>query len=129
MDSITSLRLDKWLWAARFFKTRKLAAEAISGGKIHLNGQRTKPSKEVKTTNHLIIHKDPFIWDITVLGINAFRRPAAEAVLLYEESAASLIKREKDIIQRREERQFLPTEATERPNKKQRRQIHQFKQS
>ncbi|MDC9728486.1 MAG: S4 domain-containing protein [Methyloprofundus sp.] len=128
MEKITSLRLDKWLWAARFFKTRKLAAEAVSGGKVQLNGQRTKPSKEVKIGSHLLIHKEQFSWDITVLGINSHRRPASEAALLYEESAASIEKREQDIIQRREERQFLHAEPSTRPNKKQRRLIHQFKQ-
>ena len=86
MSQLESLRLDKWLWAARFFKTRKLAAEAVSGGKVHLNGQRTKPSKDVKIDSHIVIHKDQFSWDITVLGINAQRRPAAEAVLLYKET-------------------------------------------
>ncbi len=129
MEKVTALRLDKWLWAARFFKTRKLAAEAVSGGKVHLNGQRTKPSKEVKIDSQLLITKDHFTWDITVLGINTHRRPATEAVLLYKESEASLAKREKELIQRREERQFSHAEATVRPNKKQRRQIHQFKQS
>jgi len=128
MNSIESIRLDKWLWAARFFKTRKLAADAVSGGKVHLNGQRTKPSKDVKINSHLIIHKAQLSWDITVLGINAQRRPAPEATLLYEETEASRLKREQDRQQRREERQFLHTDPTERPNKKQRRQIHRFKQ-
>ena len=67
---IESLRLDKWLWAARFYKTRKLAADAISGGKIHLNGQRTKPGKEIKVNAKLFISKDHYTWDITVTGIN-----------------------------------------------------------
>ncbi|WP_428355986.1 RNA-binding S4 domain-containing protein [Methyloprofundus sp.] len=128
MDALESIRLDKWLWAARFFKTRKLAAEAVSGGKVHLNGQRTKPSKEVKVNSHMVIHKDQFSWDITVLAINAQRRPAVEAVLLYEETAASLLKREQDVAQRRIERQFMHNDPAERPNKKQRRQIHRFKQ-
>ncbi|GAW87298.1 ribosome-associated heat shock protein Hsp15 [Bathymodiolus platifrons methanotrophic gill symbiont] len=128
MSQLESLRLDKWLWAARFFKTRKLAAEAVSGGKVHLNGQRTKPSKEVKVNSHIVIHKDQFSWDITVLGINAHRRPAVEAVLLYKETAASILKREQDVAQRRVERQFMHTDPAERPNKKQRRQIHRFKQ-
>lgn len=128
MDQPASIRLDKWLWAARFFKTRKLAAEAVSGGKVHLNGQRTKPSKEVKVSSHIIIHKDQFSWDITVLGINAQRRPAVEAVLLYTETEASHKKREQDVAQRRLERQFMHTDPAERPNKKQRRQIHRFKQ-
>ena len=128
MTELDSLRLDKWLWAARFFKTRKLAAEAVSGGKVHLNGQRTKPSKDVKINSHIVIHKDQFSWDITVLGINAQRRPASEAVLLYAETAASILKRKQDVAQRRIERQFMHNDSTERPNKKQRRQIHQFKQ-
>ena len=128
MQQLDTLRLDKWLWAARFFKTRKLAAEAVSGGKVHLNGQRTKPSKEVKINSHLIIHKEQFSWDITVLAINAHRRPAAEAVLLYKETPESIKQREQDIILRREERQFMHTEPGSRPTKKQRRQIHQFKQ-
>lgn len=128
MSQLESIRLDKWLWTARFFKTRKLAAEAVSGGKVHLNGQRTKPSKEVKIDSQLIIHKEQFSWDITVLGINAQRRPASEAVLLYAETEASLLKRKQDVEQRRLERQFMHTDPAERPNKKQRRQIHRFKQ-
>ena len=128
MSSLESIRLDKWLWTARFFKTRKLAAEAVSGGKVHLNGQRTKPSKDVKINSHIIIHKDQFSWDITVLGINAQRRPAVEAVLLYAETDASQLKRAQDVAQRRLERQFMQSDPAERPNKKQRRQIHRFKQ-
>jgi len=129
MQQLESIRLDKWLWAARFFKTRKLASAAVSGGKVHLNGQRTKPSKDVKVTDALEIHKDQYSWKITVLGINAQRRPAAEAVLLYSESEASSLKRAQDVAQRRAERLLMPDDLAHRPNKKQRRQIHRFKQS
>jgi len=129
MQQLESIRLDKWLWAARFFKTRKLASDAVSGGKIHLNGQRTKPSKEVKINDSLVIHKDQYSWDITVLGINAQRRPATEAVLLYSESEASSLKRAQDVAQRRVDRLLMPDDLAQRPNKKQRRQIHRFKQN
>ncbi len=128
MQQLASIRLDKWLWAARFFKTRKLAADAVSGGKVHVHGQRTKPGKEIKVNDLLVIHKDQYSWDITVLGINAQRRPAVEAVLLYSESETSRLKRAQDIAQRRAERLLMPNEPAQRPNKKQRRQIHRFKQ-
>jgi len=130
MSELESLRIDKWLWTARFFKTRKLASEAVSGGKVHLNGKRCKPSKEVKIGSHLSIHKDQYSWDLKVLGLNHQRRPASEAILLYEETTESHDKRQQQIIQNKEQRQFLPHSETERrPNKKQRRQIHRFKQS
>jgi len=76
-----------------------------------------------------VIHKDQLSWEITVLALNAYRRPAIEAVLLYQESEESQSQREKDSQKRRDERQFLHSEPTHRPTKKQRRQIHQFKQS
>lgn len=124
-----SLRIDKWLWAARFFKTRKLAAEAVSGGKVHANGQRCKPSKEVKVGTRLLIHKDQYSWDISILGLNGQRRPAKEAILLYEETQESHDKRQRQIAENREQQQFIPhSEKERRPNKKQRRQIHRFKQ-
>jgi ribosome-associated heat shock protein Hsp15 len=126
MDTPTSQRLDKWLWAARFFKTRKLATEAISGGKVHLNGQRSKPGKEVKIGNRLSISKGPYQWELTVMGLAKQRKPASEAVLLYEESADSLARRQAQIAQRKTEQEFLNQPET-RPNKKQRRQIFRFK--
>ncbi len=92
MSELEVIRLDKWLWTARFFKTRKLAAEAISGGKVHVNNQRAKPGKEVKPGATLSISKDNYRWDITIIAINGQRRSAKEAVLLYEETAESLCK-------------------------------------
>ena len=72
---LESIRLDKWLWTARFFKTRKLAAEAISGGKVHINKQRTKPGKEVKVGAILSINKDGLSWEITIMALSNQRRP------------------------------------------------------
>jgi len=129
VSELEAIRLDKWLWTARFFKTRKLAAEAISGGKIHVNDQRTKPGKEVKVGAMLSISKDNYRWEVTIVAINGQRRSAKEAVLLYEESAESLAKREKQIIQNREQRELFDFSGKDhKPNKKERRLIHQFKQ-
>lgn len=89
------MRIDKWLWASRFFKTRSLASTAVDGGKIHLNGHTTKPAKEVKVGDVLEIRAHEQEWTITVLALNEQRRPAPEARLMYEESAESVAKRER----------------------------------
>ena len=88
-DPDASIRLDKWLWAARFFKTRRLAVEAINGGKVQVNGRRTKPGKSVQAGARLIVHKGSLEWDLTIKGISKQRRPASEAALLFEESENS----------------------------------------
>ena len=75
------MRLDKWLWAARFFKTRQLAAEAINGGKIEVEGQGAKPGRPIRPGARLIIHKDSLVWEIQILALAPQRRPAAEAAL------------------------------------------------
>ncbi|PKM13764.1 MAG: RNA-binding protein [Gammaproteobacteria bacterium HGW-Gammaproteobacteria-3] len=125
-----SQRLDKWLWAARFFKTRGLAAEAINGGKVHLNNQRAKPGKEIGIGARLTINKDQYSWDITVTGINNQRRPAQEAALLYREAPESQLKRQQLVNQQREQRALLEyTDRPHKPNKKERRLIHRFKQT
>lgn len=129
MPELDTIRIDKWLWTARFFKTRKLASEAVSGGKVHINGQRCKPSKEVKQGMEITLSKDQFQWDLTVMGINSHRRPAKEAILLYQEDPTSFEKRQKLIALQKEQRALTPhTEREYKPNKKQRRQIHRFKQ-
>jgi len=128
MPELSATRIDKWLWTARFFKTRKLATEAVSGGKVHLNGQRCKPSKEVKPGINLTITKEPFQWKLTILAINSHRRPAKEAVLLYEEDLESISKRHEQIILQKQQRLMVDhSEREHKPNKKQRRQIHRFK--
>jgi len=129
MAELDTCRIDKWLWTARFFKTRTLAAEAVTGGKVHLNGQRCKASKQVIVGTKLTITKETYQWNLIVLGINSHRRPAKEAVLLYEESAESISKRQEQIILQQAQRALMPhSEREHRPNKKQRRQIHRFKQ-
>ncbi|MFZ2725305.1 MAG: S4 domain-containing protein [Methylococcaceae bacterium] len=123
------LRLDKWLWAARFFKTRSLAAEAIAGGKVHVNAQRVKASKEIKIGAQLSISKERYMWQITVLALSSQRKPAKEAVLLYEESLESIAKRQQQLQEERLHRELFPFDYTAiKPNKKDRRLIHRFKQ-
>lgn len=119
------MRLDKWLWAARFFKTRQLAIEAINGGKVHLNGHRAKPGKDIGVGSHLTITKEPYHWDITVTSLNAQRRPASEASLLYEEDPASAARRQEEVTRRREERE-QGIQPAEKPGKRDRRMIHRF---
>ena len=121
------MRLDKWLWAARFFKTRQLAVEAINGGKVHLNGVRTKPGKAVDIGSQLRIHKGPYEWLVTVLELPKQRRPASEAVAFYEEDATSRRKREELSEQMRLQRAAQPLMTSSRPTKKDRRLIHRFK--
>jgi ribosome-associated heat shock protein Hsp15 len=130
LESLDAIRIDKWLWTARFFKTRSLASEAVAGGKVHIDKQRAKPSKEVKIGAKLEIHKEGFEWLVTVTGIVKQRVSAKEAVLLYTESTESLDKREKQIEIKRDERKFLGFQKPEhKPNKKNRDLIHQFKRA
>lgn len=100
-ESPAALRIDKWLWAARFFKTRSLAAAAIESGKVQLNGDTTKSSREVKPGDVLNIRSGEQCWSVIVQGINAQRRPAAEARLLYEETAESTARRTRETDMRK----------------------------
>jgi ribosome-associated heat shock protein Hsp15 len=122
------MRLDKWLWAARFFKTRQLAIDAINGGKVHVNGQRAKPGKEIAVGTKLSISKDRYSWDIIVAALSTQRRPAPEAALLYEETPESLARRQAEVARRRAE-QDLGRQPEGRPNKRERRLIHRFKRA
>lgn len=123
----TGVRLDKWLWAARFFKTRSLAAEAINGGKIQLNGHRAKRSKQVHAGDELRIRKGPFEQFVVVCGLSEKRGPAKVAQSLYEETAESLHQREMLAIQLKSapETSFR---TKGRPTKRERRDIERFKQ-
>jgi ribosome-associated heat shock protein Hsp15 len=119
-------RLDKWLWAARFYKTRQLAAEAINGGHVHLNGQRIKPSRVIQIADKLSIHKTPFTFEIRVEGLSSRRGPAKEAQLLYTEKEESIKKRELLAEQRKLDAAQFP-HAERRPDKRDRRRIIRFK--
>lgn len=123
------MRLDKWLWAARFFKTRKLAAEAIQGGKVHLDGQRTKPGKNVSVGSKLEIHKNSLEWEIEVAVLPKQRRPASEASTFYQESEQSRLRRTEQIAELRADRAAKPLRTERRPNKRDRRLIHRFKEN
>lgn len=119
------VRIDKWLWAARFFKTRNLAKTAIEGGKVHMGGQRVKASKELTVGTELSIRQG---WDEKQIRVDALsdkRRGAPEAAALYTESGQSIIERERRAAERKAEgSSHYPPD--QRPNKKQRRQIHRF---
>jgi len=125
-DSSSGVRLDKWLWAARFFKTRSLAAAAINGGKIQLNGQRAKRSKHVHHGDEVRIRKGPFEQSVVVSGLAEKRGPAKVAQGLYKETAESLHRREKLAIQLKAapETSFR---TKGRPTKRERRNIDRFK--
>jgi len=119
------VRVDKWLWAARFFKTRNLAIEAINGGKIHLNQQRIKPAKEIHEGDELRIRKEHLELTVIVKTLSVQRRSATEAAVLYEETAESVTKRQQQAELHRQESAYRP-HGTGRPTKKDRRLIHQF---
>ncbi len=127
-DGTDRMRLDKWLWAARFYKTRALAAEAVEGGKVHLNGQRTKPGKEVRVGSHVQISKDGLEWQIEIAVLPKQRRPAIEAREFYVESDESRQRRERAIKALRAARLATPLQTASKPNKRDRRLIHRFKQ-
>lgn len=122
-DDQDGVRLDKWLWAARFFKTRQLAVEAINGGKVQVNGQRTKPGRTIRPGARLSIHKGPLAWEIEVRALSCQRRPATEAALLYAEAESSRMRRQELVHQRRE---LGVPHPGERPTKRDRRQIQRF---
>jgi len=122
------VRLDKWLWAARFYKTRSLATEAIKGGKVHLNGQRVKPSHHAEIGHTVRIKKDAIEQTVVILGLSGKRGPATIAQTLYEETSQSIELREKRTQERKAMYAGMPQHTVRRPSKKDRRKIIQFKQ-
>ncbi len=121
------VRLDKWLWAARFFKTRSLAKQAIEGGKVQCDGQRAKASKEIMTAAILNIRQGWDTKEVVVTNLSDQRRGAPEAALLFEETPASIEQRKVSAEQRRVLQSASGLQTEGRPNKKQRRQIHRFR--
>ena len=127
-DSSKRVRLDKWLWAARFYKTRSIAKQAIEGGKVHYNGARCKVSKEVELGALLTLRTG---WDereVEVLALSDQRRGALEAALLYRETDDSIAQRERRAAERKALGPAAGIISNERPTKKQRRQIHRFRE-
>jgi len=125
-DAAQKLRLDKWLWAARFFKTRSLAKAAIEGGKVRLGGQRVKVSREIGVNDTLQIRQGRDEREVVVRGLSDQRRGAPEARLLFEETAQSIARREAEAAARKAAGGMIER-PLRRPSKRQRRQIHRFR--
>ncbi|MEO5377455.1 MAG: S4 domain-containing protein [Magnetococcus sp. DMHC-6] len=124
--SFMTVRIDKWLWAARFFKTRALAAQAVTGGRVHLNGARVKPGHTLKIGDQLKIGKESIEWIVDVTGVSEQRGPAREAILLYQETAQSQKKRQEESEKKRQIVAILgtaPIPGGPRPTKRERRRL------
>ncbi len=119
------LRIDKWLWAARFYKTRSLAAQAVEGGKAKLNGERVKPSKDVKPGDLVEVRSGELQWRVEVRAVSPRRGPAAEAAKLYAETDESRVRREQMLLMRRAG-PHPAHDAQGRPTKRDRRMIRRF---
>jgi ribosome-associated heat shock protein Hsp15 len=125
-DEFVTVRLDKWLWAARFFKTRRLAKQAIEGGKVHCDGQRVKVAKTVSVGDQLSVRQGFDEKQVVVLALSEQRRGAMNAGLLYQETEASQIQRAERAAQRKAGMAgYIASDHP--PNKKERRQIHRFR--
>lgn len=122
------VRIDKWLWAARFFKTRGLAADAIDGGKVRYDGERPKPAKEVRVGAVLRITRPDGEWEVVVRGLSAQRRGAPEAALLYEETELSRQRREQAALTH-EADYAMRDRGMGRPTKRDRRLIKRFNEN
>lgn len=121
------MRIDKWLWAARFFKTRSAAQQAVEGGKVKLNGERVKPARALKTGDQLVIHIGAYEWVVRVIELSEKRGPAAVARTLYEEDEVSRAQRTEQVAMRR-----LAADPEHqrrgRPTKRERRQLERWRE-
>lgn len=121
-----AVRVDKWLWAARFFKTRAVAQQAVDGGKVKLNGERVKPAKEIRVGDMLVIHIGAYEWVVQVNGLSDKRGSATVARTLYAEDETSRLKREEQAALRK----FAADPAHDRhgrPTKRERRQLERWR--
>lgn len=125
-DTSESVRVDKWLWAARFFKTRQLAIEAVNAGRVEVNGERAKPAKAVKPGDTLMVRKPPYEFHLAVAGVSVKRGAATVARELYRETAASQAAREKLAAELRE---MPPPLFKGRPTKKDRRVLEHWQRA
>ncbi len=121
------LRIDKWLWAARFYKTRTLASEEIDKGRVQVNGAVVKPAREVKADDSVQLRSGPVTRIVTVLGISDKRGPAPVAALLYQETAESIIQRQQAAEQRRLAPEPALTLLQGRPTKRDRRDTEKLR--
>ena len=126
-DHPAKVRLDKWLWAARFYKTRALAVEGIDGGKVRVNDDRVKRAKQIQVGDRIEIRLGPYLHTVLVQGLSERRGPASEAVKLYQETAESVAEREKVSFQLKAAHVLFVPETNERPTKRDRRKLEDFR--
>lgn len=126
MTESDSVRIDKWLWAARFFKTRSLAQQAVEGGRVRLDGQRVKPSRAVRIGQHIVTPRGEETWEVQVIGLSEKRLGAPLAALLYAETDDSMAARTQAAADRRLAWQGQ-VHTDHRPSKKKRRDLQRFR--
>jgi ribosome-associated heat shock protein Hsp15 len=122
-DAIARVRVDKWLWAARFYRTRSLAAQAIETGHVRVDGERVKPAHPLRASSRVLVRKGDLAWDVEVLAMSERRGPATEAATLYRETPESAATRERVMNERRAARAAI---APGRPTKRDRRKLEDF---
>ncbi|MFE8644001.1 RNA-binding S4 domain-containing protein [Sphingomonas sp. NCPPB 2930] len=125
MVVLDTMRLDKWLWCARFYKTRGLAAEEVAKGRVLVNGNAAKPAKDLRPGDHVVLRHGPLLRTVTVRGLSGMRGPAPVAQALYEETSESVEARERAVEQRRLAPEPADALSHGRPTKRDRRSIEQ----
>ncbi len=126
-DELQRVRVDKWLWAARFYKTRSQATEAVDGGKVHVNGERAKPAKPLQIGDELRLRQGPYEYRLVVKALAERRGPASRAAALYEETEESRHTRDKVALQMKVVHAAFIPDQRGRPTKRDRRAIERLK--